>query len=40
MEQLILNITDESETKLIASSAFNYRVELVKNIGKNDFDDI
>ena len=40
MEQLILNITDESETKLIASSAFNYRVELVINIGKNDFDDI
>ena len=37
MDQLILNITDESETKIIASSAFNFRVELVINIGKEDF---
>ena len=40
MEQLILNITQESETKLIASSAFNFRIELVINIGKDDFKNI
>jgi len=40
MEQLILNITEESETKLIASSAFNFRIELVINIGKDDFENI
>ena len=40
MEQLTLNISYESEVEIIASSAFNFRIELVKKIGKNDFNDI
>ena len=40
MAQLTLNITHESELKVIASSAFNFRIELVLKIGKNDFNDI
>ena len=40
MGQLILNITEESEVKIIASSAFNFRVELVIKLGKNDLKDI
>ena len=40
MAQLTLNITDESEVKIIASSAFNFRIELVINLGKDDFSDI
>ena len=40
MGQLTLNIIDESDTKIIASSAFNFRIELVLKIGKNDFNDI
>ena len=33
MEQLSLNISYESEVEIIASSAFNFRIELVKKIG-------
>ena len=40
MGQLTLNITQESELKVIASSAYNFRIELVLKIGKNDFSDI
>ena len=40
MEQLTLNISYESEVEIIASSAFNFRIELVKKIGKNDLNDI
>ena len=40
MEQLTLNITQESEVKIIASSAFNFRVELVLQIGHDDLNDI
>ena len=40
MGQLTLNITHESELKVIASSAFNFRIELVLKIGKDDFSDI
>ena len=40
MEQLTLNITQESEVKIIASSAFNFRVELVLQIGQDDLNDI
>ena len=40
MEQLTLNITEESDVKVIASSAFNFRVELVLQIGHDDLDDI
>ena len=40
MEQLTLNITDRSNTKLIASSAFNFRIDLVIDIGKNDYEEI
>jgi len=40
MGQLTLNITEESELKVIASSAFNYKVELVLKIGTDDFENI
>jgi len=40
MGQLTLNITEESELKVIASSAFNFKVELVLNIGTDDFNNI
>ena len=40
MEQLTLNITEESDVKIIASSAFNFRVELVLQVGENDLSDI
>ena len=40
MEQLTLNITEESDVKVIASSAFNFRIELVLQIGHDDIDDI
>ena len=40
MEQLSLNISYESEVKIIASSAFNFRIELVKKIGVDDYDKI
>jgi len=36
MEQLTLNIIEKSRIKVIASSAYNFRVELVKMIGKDD----
>ena len=35
MEQLSLNIGEKSEVKVIASSAYQFRVELVKKVGKN-----
>ena len=40
MEQLKLNIIDTSEVKIIASSAYNFRIELIINLGKNDLDSI
>ena len=40
MGQLILNITEQSEVRVIASSAFNFRIELVLKLGKNDLQDI
>ena len=36
MEQLTLNIHTHSRTKIIASSAFDFRIELVEILGKND----
>jgi len=36
MEQLSLNIGEESQVKVIASSAYQFRVELVKKVGKDD----
>ena len=40
MAQLTLNIIEESEVKVIASSAFNFRIELVLQLGKDDLKDI
>ena len=40
MKQLTLNINEDSETKIIASSAFNFSIELVLKIGKNDYENI
>ena len=38
MEQLLLKIGEESEIQVIAASAYNFRIELVKKVGKNDLD--
>jgi len=40
MGQLTLNIIEQSEVKVIASSAFNFRVEIVYQLGKSDMNDI
>ena len=40
MEQLKLNIIDTSEVKIIASAAYNFRIELIINLGKDDLKDI
>ena len=36
MEQLSLNIGEKSEVRVIASSAYQFRVELIKKVGKDD----
>tara|TARA_B100000029_G_scaffold142542_1_gene137750 strand:+ start:7557 stop:8120 length:564 start_codon:yes stop_codon:yes gene_type:complete len=36
MEQLFLNIGQNSDIQVIASSAYNFRIELVKKVGKDD----
>ena len=36
MEQLLLKMDDTSEVKVIAASAYNFRIELVKKVGKED----
>jgi len=36
MEQLLLKMDDASEVKIIAASAYNFRIELVKKVGKDD----
>jgi hypothetical protein len=36
MKQLSLNIGEKSEVRVIASSAYQFRVELVKKVGKDD----
>ena len=40
MEQLTLNISNNSKFEVIASSAYNFQIELIKEIGKNDLKDI
>jgi hypothetical protein len=36
MEQLLLKMDDTSDVKVLASSAYNFRIELVKKVGKDD----
>ena len=36
MKQLLLKMDEKSEVKVIAASAFNFRIELVKKVGKDD----
>ena len=36
MEQLLLKMDDTSEVKVIAASAYNFRIELVIKVGKED----
>ena len=36
MEQLTLSILEKSKVKIIASSAYNFQVELVEKLGKDD----
>ena len=36
MEQLTLNIINKSKVEIMASSAYNFRIELLKEIGKDD----
>ena len=40
MNQLSLNIEEKSEIQVIASSAYQFRIELVKKIGKEDRNDL
>ena len=40
MNQLSLNIDEESEIQVIASSAYHFRIELIKKIGKKDIAEI
>ena len=37
MEQLLLKMDDASEVKVIAASAYNFRIELVKKVGNKNF---
>ena len=36
MKQLSLNIADDSITETVASSSFDYKIEIIKTIGKSD----
>ena len=36
MEQLTLSILEKSKVKIIASSAYNFQIELVEKLGKDD----
>ena len=36
MEQLTLNIINKSKVEIMASSAYNFRIELLKELGKDD----
>jgi len=36
MEQLLLKMDDTSDVKVIAASAYNFRIELVQKVGKDD----
>ena len=40
MKQLSLNITDDSIVKIVASSSFDYRIEIIEKIGKSDVEQI
>ena len=40
MQQLTLNISNNSKVEIIAASAYNFQIELIKEIGKNDLEDI
>jgi len=40
MEQLTLNIINKSKVKIIASSAYNFRIELLEKLGKDDLSSI
>ena len=36
MKQLSLNIVDDSITETVASSSFDYKIEIIKEIGRLD----
>ena len=40
MKQLSLNIENKSVVKVVASSSYDYRIELIENIGKDDIENI
>ena len=40
MKQLSLNIEKQSVVKVVASSSYDYRIELIENIGKDDIENI
>ena len=40
MKQLSLNIIDDSIVKTVASSSFDYRIEIIEKIGKSDVEQI
>ena len=40
MKQLSLNIENKSTVKIVASSSYDYRIEIIEHIGQNDIDNI
>lgn len=40
MKQLSLNIVNKSNSKIVASSSYNYKIELIKSIGSDDIENI
>ncbi len=40
MKQLSLNIIDDSIVETVASSSFNYKIEIIRSIGKTDVNQI
>ena len=40
MKQLSLNIVNKSNSEIVASSSYNYKIELIKKIGSDDIENI
>ena len=40
MKQLSLNIVNKSNSEIVASSSYNYKIELIKSIGSDDIENI
>ena len=40
MKQLSFNIVNKSNSEIVASSSYNYKIELIKSIGSDDIENI